>query len=66
MPISKQASESVAAYSTLVNTPLLPAGITVPENEKPKIVEPPVDTVNPESAAKPPEAAPNVVPSISN
>ena len=48
-----------------VKTPLLPAGINPPENEKPSIVVPPVDTVNPASAAKPPEAAPRSVPVIS-
>ena len=52
-------------YSTLVKTPLLPAGINPPENEKPSIVVPPVDTLNPASSAKPPEAAPRSVPVIS-
>ena len=32
-------------------------------NEKPKIVEPPADTVNPASAAEPPAALEAVVPS---
>ena len=43
-----------------------PAGITAPVNEKPNIVEPPADTVNPASAAEPPAALEAVVPSTLN
>ena len=43
-----------------------PAGITAPVNEKPNIVEPPADTVNPASAAEPPAAPEAVVPSTLN
>ena len=41
--LSKHASLSVAVYSTLVKTPLLPAGINPPENENPSTVSPPAD-----------------------
>ena len=49
----------------LVSTPC-PAGITEPENEKPKTVVSPVETVNPTSAAIPPDALTSVEPFTSN
>ena len=50
----------------LVKIPLLPAGITLPVNEKPRTVFPPTDTVNPELAAKPPDALVKLEPIMSN
>ena len=43
-----------------------PAGIDAPENEKPRTVEPPAETVNPASPAAPPEALLTFAPSILN
>ena len=50
-----------------VKTPLLPAGITAPEKEKPSTVSLlPTETVNPASAAKPPDAPVKLAPITSN
>ena len=65
MPKLKQIS-SEKLPDRLVKIPLLPAGITLPVNEKPKTVSPPVDTVNPASAARPPDAPLQFAPTTSN
>ena len=49
----------------MVKTPL-PAGITDPEKEKPKTTVADVDTVNPASAAAPPDAPVTLAPETLN
>ena len=49
----------------VVRTPL-PAGTTDPEKEKPKTTDAEVDTVNPASAAAPPDAPVTVAPETLN
>ena len=50
---------------TVVNTPE-PAGTDAPVNEKPKTVEPPVETVNKAASAAPPSAPISSAPSTLN
>ena len=56
---------AVPFKSSVVNVPH-PVGITAPENENPRTVDPPGDTVNPASAAAPPEEPLTVAPSTLN
>ena len=53
------------AIAKFVNTPL-PAGITLPVNEKPSAVLPPLDTSKPAAAASPPDPPAKETPLISN
>jgi len=62
MPDNPVATPSRASSTNVPH----PAGTELPVNEKPRTVEPPVDTVNPASAASPPLALLTVVPSILN
>ena len=66
-PVPNERHKSAGIFPTkFVKTPLLPAGIKLPVNEKPSTVSPPVETVKPASAAKPPLALVIDAPTASN
>ena len=66
-PLPKLRHRSCPLRAPLIdnNTPS-PAGIVAPENEKPRMVFPPEETVNPASAAEPPDVLKLLNPEISN
>ena len=60
-----QISESKSVKETVTNTPF-PEGIVAPVREKPKIVVPLADIINPLSSAEPPDAPEMVTPDRPN